>query len=176
MSARPDVDPAPAARAVGAGPRRPGVVRLIVAAVLLTALVQGLLLQSYHVSTPALAPLVHPGERVLVWKAGPSIAAGDLVVVDTTAAADDDAADRATPVADGLAGRLLTPLAELLGVDIGGQDELAVVGSVPGDEVRLAAPAPDVVPRGNVVGTVVLRVWPLSRFGAVTGVGPGTAP
>lgn len=143
---------------------------LLAAAVVLTALVQGFVVQSYFVPSAALSPTLDPGERVLVWKVGPSVAPGDVVVVDTTATA---AVDRATPVDDGLAGRVLTPLAELLGVDSGRQDHLAVVGSVTGDDVQLAAPTtgavPGVVRRDAVVGTAVLRVWPLNRFGTVDG-------
>lgn len=141
---------------------------LLAAAVVLTALVQGLLLQSYFVPSAALAPTLEPGDRVLVWKVSPALEPADVVVVDTTATAP---VDRATPLDDGLAGRLLTPLAELLGVDTGRQDHLAVVGGVTGDDVSLTAPVtgavPPVVPRDAVVGTAVLRVWPLSRFGTI---------
>lgn len=165
MSARPDADPAPATPVAGAGSRRPGVVWLLVAAVLLTALVRGLLLQSYVVPTAALAPAVQPGDRVLVWKVRPSAAPGDLVVVDTTATAR---VDRSTPVSDGTIGRVLAAAADLLGVDTGRQDRLAVVGSAGTDEVVLDAPVPGPVPREDVVGTVVLRVWPLDRLGTVS--------
>lgn len=144
---------------------------LLVAVVVLTALVQGLLLQSYFVPSAALAPTLEPGDRVLVWKVSPALGPGDVVVVDTTASAP---VDRATPLDDGLAGRVLTPLAELFGVDTGRQDHLAVVGGVTGDDVSLSAPATDavpaVVPRDVVVGTAVLRVWPLSRFGRMDAV------
>jgi signal peptidase I len=153
---------------------------LLVAVVVLTALVQGLLLQSYFVPSAALAPTLEPGDRVLVWKVSPALEPGDVVVVDTTASAPTD---RATPVDDGLAGRILTPLAELLGVDSGRQDHLAVVGGVEGDDVRLTAPVtgtvPASVPRDAVVGTAVLRVWPLSRLGtvdAVTATAAGATP
>ena len=165
MSARPDADPAPATPVAGAGSRRPGVVWLLVAAVVLTALVQGLLLQSYVVPTAALAPAVQPGDRVLVWKVRPSAAPGDLVVVDTTATAR---VDRSTPVSDGTIGRVLAAAADLLGVDTGRQDRLAVVGSAGTDEVVLDAPVPGPVPREDVVGTVVLRLWPLDRLGTVS--------
>lgn len=141
---------------------------LLAAAVVLTALVQGLLLQSYFVPSAALAPTLEPGDRVLVWKVSPALEPGDVVVVDTTATAP---VDRATPLDDGLAGRVLTPLAELLGVDTGRQDHLAVVAGVTGDDVSLSAPVtgavPVVVPRDVVVGTAVLRFWPLSRFGRI---------
>lgn len=165
MSARPDADPAPATPVAGAGSRRPGVVWLLVAAVLLTALVQGLVLQSYVVPTAALAPAVQPGDRVLVWKVRPSAAPGDLVVVDTTATAP---VDRSTPVSEGTIGRVLAAVADLLQVDTGRQDRLAVVASTGPDEVVLAAPVPGPVSRDDVVGTVVLRVWPLDRLGPVS--------
>ena len=169
MSARPDADPAPATSVAGAGSRRPGVVALLVAAVLLTALVQGLVLQSYFVPTAALAPAVQPGDRVLVWKVRPSTDPGDLVVVDTTAMAR---VDRSTPVSEGAVGRVLGAVADLVRVDTGSQDHLAVVGSASGDEVTLDAPVPGFVSSDDVVGTVVLRVWPLDRFGAVPAVTP----
>jgi signal peptidase I len=164
VSARAAADPASATPVAAAGSRRPGVVWLLVAAVLLTALVQGLVLQSYVVPTAALAPTVQPGDRVLVWKVRPSPDPGDLVVVDTTASAP---VDRSTPVSDGTIGRVLAAAADLLGVDTGRQDRLAVVGSAGADEVVLDAPVPGPVPRDEVVGTVVLRVWPLDRLGAV---------
>ena len=101
---------------------------------------------------------------MLVWKVSPSPDPGDLVVVDTTASAP---VDRSTPVSDGTVGRVLAAAAALLGVDTGRQDRLAVVGSAGSDEVVLGAPVPGAVPRDDVVGTVVLRVWPLDRLGPV---------
>lgn len=154
--------------AAGSRRQRPPFVLLLVAAVVLTALVQGLLVQSYFVPSASLSPSLEPGDRVLVWKVSPALDAGDVVVVDTTATAS---IDRATPVDDGLAGRVLTPLANLLGVDTGRQDHLAVVGAADGDEVSLVAPVTGAVPasvsRDDIVGTAVLRVWPLSRFGTI---------
>ena len=137
MSARPVADPAPATTVAGAGSRRPGVVVVLVAAVLLTALVQGLVLQSYFVPTAALAPAVQPGDRVLVWKLRPSTDPGDLVVVDTTATAS---VDRSTPESDGVIGRVLAAVADLLHVDTGRQDHLAVVSSAMADEVTPRCP------------------------------------
>ena len=173
MSARPDADPAPATSVAGAGSRRPGVVVLLVAVVLLTALVQGLALQSYYVPTAALAPAVQPGDPVLVWKVRPSTDPGDVVVVDTTASAT---VDRSTPVSDGTIGRVLGAVADLLGVDTGRQDRLSVVGSATVDRVTLEAPVPGTVARDDVVGTVLWRVWPLSRVGAVATPASAAAP
>lgn len=164
MNARPDADPAPATTVAEAGSRRPRLVLLLGTALVATALVQAFVLQSYFVPTAALAPTVEPGDRVLVWKVRPAADPGDLVVVDTTGTA---AVDRSTPVADGLIGRVLSSLADLLHVDIGAQDELALVGSSTPDAVSLTAPSASTVPRDDVVGTVVLRVWPLNRFGPV---------
>ncbi|HSO65323.1 MAG TPA: S24/S26 family peptidase, partial [Ornithinibacter sp.] len=110
-------------------------------------------------------PAVQPGDRVLVWKVLPSADPGDLVVVDTTATAP---VDRSTPVSEGTVGRMLAAAADLLGVDTGRQDRLGVVGSATDDEVLLDAPVPGPVPRADVVGTVVLRVWPLDRIGTVS--------
>jgi signal peptidase I len=137
---------------------------LLVAAVLLTALVQGLVLQSYVVPTGALSPALEPGDRVLVWKAFADAAPGDLVVVDTTATA---AVDRSTPVDDGPVGRVLAAVADLLHVDIGRQDRLGVVASASGDTVTLGAPSPGPVASDDVVGRVLLRIWPLDRLGGV---------
>ena len=94
---------------------------LLGAAIVATALVQAFVLQSYFVPTAALAPTVEPGDRVLVWKVRPAADPGDLVVVDTTATAT---VDRSTPVADGLVGRVLSSVADLLDVDIGAQSAL----------------------------------------------------
>jgi signal peptidase I len=138
---------------------------LLAVAVVATALVQAFVLQTYFVPTAALAPTVEPGDRVLVWKVAPAADPGDLVVVDTTSTAE---VDRSTPVSDGLIGRTLAAVADLLHVDIGAQSRLAVVGSSTPDAVSLTEPVATTVPRGAVVGTAVLRVWPLSRFGAVT--------
>jgi signal peptidase I len=169
VTARPDADPAPATAVAAAGSRRPRPVLLVAAAIVATALVQAFVLQSYFVPTAALAPTVEPGDRVLVWKVRPAPAPGDLVVVDTTSTAS---VDRSTPAADGLVGRVLASAADLLNVDIGAQSTLAVVGSTAPDAVSLTAPTATAVPRDDVVGTVVLRVWPLSRFGRVTQVAP----
>jgi len=155
-----------------AGSRRPRLVVLLGAAIVATALVQAFVLQSYFVPTAALAPTVEPGDRVLVWKVRPAADPGDLVAVDTAATAT---ADRSTPVADGVVGRVLAAAADLLQIDIGAQSELAVVGTSTPDAVSLTAPVASTVPRDAVVGTVVLRVWPLSRFGTVPPV-PEAAP
>ncbi len=163
VSAPTAVDPAPTP-VVGAGSRRPRPAMLVAATVILTALVQALALQSVVVSRDDLAPLVEPGDRVLVWKASPDPGPGDLVVVDTT---DSAAADRATPMDDGLIGRLLSSVSGVFGIDIGMQHRLAVVGSADPRQVTLEAPQPATVPRGDVVGTAVLRVWPLDRFGTL---------
>lgn len=165
MTARPDVDPAPATSVAEAGSRRPRLVVLLGAAIVVTALVQAFVLQSFYVPTAALAPTLEPGDRVLVWKVSPAADPGDVVVVDTTATA---AVDRSTPVADGLIGRVLSSVSDALGVDIGMQSQAAVVGSSTPDAVTLTAPVAATVPRDAVVGTVVLRVWPLSRFGSVS--------
>jgi len=164
VTARPDADPAPATTVAEAGSRRPRLVLLLGAAIVATALVQAFVLQSYFVPTAALAPIVEPGDRVLVWKVRPAADPGDLVLVDTTSTG---AVDRSTPVADGLVGRVLSSAAHALGVDIGAQSELAVVGSSTPGAVSLTAPIASTVPRDALVGTVALRFWPLSRFGTV---------
>ncbi len=165
MSARPDVDPAPATSVAEAGSRRPRLVLLLGAAIVVTALVQAFVLQSFVVPTAALAPTLEPGDRVLVWKVRPAADPGDLVVVDTTGTA---AVDRSTPVAPGLVGRVLSAVADAFGVDVGARSRAAVVGSSGADAVTLTAPVATTVPRDAVVGTVVLRVWPLSRLGTVS--------
>lgn len=169
MTARPYADPAPATPVTGAGSRRPRLVVLLGAAIVTTALVQAFVLQSYFVPTAGLAPAIEPGDRVLVWKVRPAADPGDLVVVDTTTTA---AVDRSTPVADGVIGRVLSFAADVLGVDVGAQSGLGVVASSTPDAVTLTAPSPSpsptTVPRDALVGTVILRVWPLSRFGTVS--------
>ena len=171
MTARPDTDPAPATSVAEAGSRRPRLVLLLGASIVVTALVQAFVLQSFFVPTAALAPTLEPGDRVLVWKVSPVADPGDLIVLDTTATAT---VDRSTPVADGLVGRVLSSVADALGVDVGAQSQAAVVGSSTADAVTLTAPVAATVPRDAVVGTVVLRVWPLSRFGTVS-AGPEAA-
>jgi signal peptidase I len=171
VTARPAADPAPATPVAEAGSRRPRPVLLLAAALVGTALVQAFVLQSFFVPTAALAPTLEPGDRVLVWKVRPAADPGDLVVVDTTATAD---VDRSTPVADGLVGRVLSSVGDAVGVDIGAQSQAAVVGSSTPDAVTLTAPVATTVPRDAVVGTVGLRVWPLSRFGSVP-AGPEAA-
>jgi signal peptidase I len=171
VTARPDADPAPATSVAEAGSRRPRLALLLAAALVVTALVQAFVLQSFFVPTAALAPTLEPGDRVLVWKVRPAADPGDLVVVDTTATA---AGDRSTPVADGLVGRVLSSVAGALGVDTGAQSQVAVVGPSTPDAVALTTPVATTVPRDAVVGTVGLRVWPLSRFGSVS-AGPEAA-
>ncbi len=168
MTTRQHADPAPTTSVAGAGSRRPRVLVVLVAALLLTALVQGLLLQSYVVPDGDLSPTLDPGDRVLVWKATSGTAPGDLVVVDTTATAP---VDRSTPVDDGIVGRVLSSLADLVGVDTGRQDRLAVVGQGSGPDVSLSAPVAATVPSDDVVGRVLVRVWPLDRLGAVDTAG-----
>ena len=91
---------------------------------------------------------------------------GDALVVDTTGTVPD----RSTPTGDGVVGRVLAAVADVVGVRPGSSDDLAVVASVEGDVVRLAAPRSLEVPAEDVVGVVVGRVWPPDRVGAVTGV------
>jgi len=165
VTAPPDADPAPATSLPESGPCRSRPVVLLGAAIVATALVQTFVLQSYFTPTAALAPTVEPGDRVLVWKVRPAAEAGNLVVVDTTSTA---AATRSTPVADGVVGRVLASAADLLHVDAGARSELAVVGTSTPDAVSLTAPVATTVPRDAVVGTVVLRIWPPSRFGRVS--------
>ena len=163
MSAPTDVDPAPAIVA-GAGSRRPRLMVLLTVAIVLSALVQALVLQTVVVTSDDLAPTLEPGDHVLVWKAPRDLGPGDLVVVDTTGTA---VVDRATPVDHGPLGSVLSFVAGLAGVDIGMQHRLAVVGSSEGARVALTAPRPASVPRADVLGTAFLRVWPLSRFGTL---------
>lgn len=147
--------------------RRLRPVVLLGVAIVATALVQTFVLQSYFVPTAALSPTVEPGDRVLVWKVRPAADPGDLVIVDTTAMAT---VDRSTPAADGVVGRVMSSAADLLHIDIGAQSEAAVVGTSTPDAVSLTAPLASTVSRDALVGTVVLRFWPLSRFGTVPSV------
>ena len=65
---------------------------------------------------------------------------------------------------------MLSSVADLLGVDIGRQDRLAVVGASGPAPVSLSAPVATTVPPDDVVGRVLVRIWPLDRLGAVTPV------
>jgi hypothetical protein len=62
---------------------------------------------------------------------------------------------------------MLSALGDLVGVEPGRRDALAVVASATGEDVTLASPVPGTVRRDDVVGTVVMRVWPLGRLGRV---------
>ncbi|HEX6918159.1 MAG TPA: S26 family signal peptidase [Phycicoccus sp.] len=166
MTAWTHADPALPTTVGDAGSRRPRVLPVLVVGVLLAATVRAFLVESYVVPTAALAPTVQPGERVLLRKVGAPPQAGDLVVVDTTGAVPD----RSTPTGDGVVGRVLAAVADAVGVRPGSSDDLAVVASVEGDVVRLAAPRPLEVPAEDVVGVVFGRVWPPDRLGSVTGV------
>jgi signal peptidase I len=175
VTARPDAGPAPATEVAGAGSRRPGLVPVLVAAAVATALAQALAVQSSYVPSSDIAPTLEPGDRVLVWKVRPAPAPGDVVVVDTSATTG---VDRSTQVDDGPVGRVLASAAEVLGVHPAPSHRFAVVGSTSGDDVVLGGPDRTTVARSDVVGTVVLRVWPLGRFGSpgVDGDRPAAVP
>jgi signal peptidase I len=60
-------------------------------ALVVTALVRGLLLGVYAVPSSSMAPALEPGDRLLVWRPADDLAAvgrGDLVVVDGTGSFD----------------------------------------------------------------------------------------
>ena len=90
MSAPTATDPVPAPVA-RTGSRRPGVLIVLVVAVVTASLVRGLLLESYHVPSAGQAPTLEPGDRVLVLKTDHRAEAGDLALVD------DDGALRVLP-------------------------------------------------------------------------------
>ncbi len=163
---RTHADPAPRPDAADAATR---VLPVLLVGVLVAACVRGFLVESFVVPDDALSPTVTPGERVLVWKAGPSPAPGDLVVVETSTPDDDAAA--ASDGATALVTRLLGALARALGVSTSPRDELAVVGGVAGGTVELSAPEESSVPADEVVGVAGFRFWPLDRVGPVSGVG-----
>ncbi|MGL5930074.1 MAG: S26 family signal peptidase [Dermatophilaceae bacterium] len=163
MSARPDAESA-AVAAAGRGPRRSRVLVLVAVAIVIAALVQALVVQTYVVPSAALAPVVEPGERLVVWKMRSAPEPGDLVVVDTT---DTAVIDRGTPVDDGPVGRVLSTTAGWLGVDIGTQSRLGAVTAVAEGRVTVRTPDRRVVESEDVVGTAVWRLWPLDRFGSV---------
>jgi signal peptidase I len=166
---RTHADPAPRPDVADAGSRRPRVLPVLVVGVLVAACVRGFLVESFVVPSDALSPTVQPGERVLVWKAGPAPAPGDLVVVETAGSGDD----ATTPDgAAGLLSRVLGALASALGVSTSPRDDLAVVGGTDGEDVELSAPEETTVPRSDVVGVAGFRFWPLDRVGPVGGVTP----
>ena len=122
MTAPPRADPVPAPVA-GSGSSRSRGLAVLVTGLVVADLVRGLLLETYHVPSPASGPTIQPGDRVLVLKTDRRVEAGDLALVERP-----DGSLR-------LAGA--TGIATGSGAD------------------------------GQVVGTVVLRVWPPSRAGRV---------
>ena len=79
MTAPPRPDPASTDVDAGSWRRR---ALLVVLAVLLTALVQGVLVQSYYVSAEPSAPTLEPGDRVLVLRTDRTPEAGQTALVD----------------------------------------------------------------------------------------------
>ncbi|QKE84256.1 hypothetical protein [Arthrobacter sp. NEB 688] len=80
MTAPTATDPVPATARTGSW--RPGALVVLVIAVLAGALVRGLLLESYHVPTAGYAPVLEPGDRVLVLKTDHHVDAGETGLVD----------------------------------------------------------------------------------------------
>ncbi len=167
MMQRTHADPAHRHRVAGAGSRRPRVLPVLVAGVLVAACVRGLLVESVVAPSDALAPALQPGDRVLVWKTGVDPRPGDVVVVDLTGASVSP--EDAEP-ADSVVARVLAAVADRLGVRATARDELAVVAEVGEGRVELSAPTATSVPADDVVGVVGLRFWPLDRLGPVSGV------
>jgi signal peptidase I len=112
--------------------RRWRVPAILLAVLLLTALVRGLLVQSYVVPDTVMAPTAEQGDRVLVAKTA-TAERGDLVVVKR--AGDLAGADRTPPRGSGLTGRIVGGVEDLLGIDAGEQTMLARVVAVGGDTV-----------------------------------------
>lgn len=166
---RTHADPAPRPDVADAGSRRPRVLPVLVVGVLVAACVRGFLVESFVVPSDALSPTVLPGERVLVWKAAPSPAPGDLVVVETSDVDDHEVTGEG---ATAVVSRVLATVARALGVSTSPRDELAVVAGADGDTVELSAPEETSVPVGEVVGVAGFRFWPLDRLGPVSGVTP----
>ncbi len=164
---RTHADPAPRSDVADAGSRRPRVLPVLVAGVLVAACVRGFIVESFVVPSDALAPTVKPGERVLVWKAAPRPGPGDLVVVETSAPGDGDApAGGPAPVVS----RVLGAVARALGVSTSPTDVLAVVAGSDGATVELSAPEETSVPADEVVGVAAFRFWPIDRLGPVSQV------
>ena len=186
-------DPVPTTT-VGAGSRRRHPVLLtIVVVLLLTMLVRALLVQSFYVSSAAMEPTLHPGDRVLVNRLDTTPARGDLVVADVARAFGGP--DRTAYQSPGLVGRSLAGAASLLGVDLGEESVVLRVGAVGGEQVTVhgrqvtvppgrvflvaeadgsgsvdSRTAPDgphhgTVATDDIVGTVMTRFWPLDRIG-----------
>jgi hypothetical protein len=162
---RTHADPAHRHPVAGAGSRRPRVLPVLVAGVLVAACVRVLLVESFVASSDALPPAVQPGDRVLVWKAGADPLPRDVVVVDTSAASPP--AEPAGP-SDTVVARSLGAVADVLGVRTPPRDQLAVVAEVGNGRVGVSAPTPTSVPADDVVGVVGLRFWPLDRLGPVS--------
>lgn len=163
---RTHADPAHRHPVAGAGSRRPRVLPVLVAGVLVAACVRLLLVESFVAPSDTVAPAVQPGDRVLVWKAGADPRPGDVVVVDLSDGSPA-ASDSAPP--DSVVARVLGAVAGALGVRTTARDELAVVAEVGDGRVELSAPAGTSVPVEDVVGVVGPRFWPLDRLGPVSG-------
>lgn len=141
MAAHLDPDPVASATAPDGSPRpgfpRPGRVLLVLGTGLLVALlVRVFLAEAFFVPSPAMAPTVSAGDRVLVVKPVGPPARGDVVVADVTTAFAGPS--RATPVADGLIGRAMGAAASVFGVRDGSVSVISRVVAVGGDSVAVA--------------------------------------
>ena len=174
VNARPVADPAPATPVAGAGSRRPGVVVVLVAAVLLTALVQG----------PGAPVLLRPDGRPRARRPSQETACSSGSSGRRPTRVTSSSSTRRRPLSSTARSRWLkassagsSPRSPTAGRRHRCQDRTRRrhVGHRRRGLPR-GARAPATVPHDDVVGTVLLRVWPLDRFGAVTADDPVSAP
>lgn len=118
-------------------PDRPSGLRrfvlLVVVAAVVLALVRGLLVQSFVIPTPSMAPTLQVGDRVLVFRSAYRLGEmrrGDLVVFDGSGVFDPGATQSANWLA--AAGR---GLAELLGVPVDERAYAKRVIGLPGERI-----------------------------------------
>lgn len=121
------------------GPPRPvrprRVLAVLTLGLLLALLVRVFLVESFFVPSPAMEPAYLAGDRVLVRKQVGVLHRGEVVVADVTRAFEGPS--RATPRDEGLIGRVLTPLADALGVGTDAELVISRVVAVGGDEVSV---------------------------------------
>lgn len=101
-------------------------------ALLAAVVVKATLVETWYAPDDAMAPTVSAGERVLLTKVG-GVERGDVVVVDVSEAFSGPS--RATHVADGVLGSVLSSVADVLGVRNGERSVISRVAAVGGDTV-----------------------------------------
>ncbi len=121
----------------GTPPRRIPWYAVLLLALVAAALARSFVVETFFVPDDGMAPTLAAGDRVLVLKAGASVARGDVVVVDVSRAFAGPS--RATHEDSGPIGSTLSALADSLGVHNGSRAVVARVVAVGGDVVTCSA-------------------------------------